>query len=61
LTDYANRNLAIEPDFYSVAPKGVAVHAERMMTYQSKEKGGDSYELDKANEDVERAARYEGD
>ena len=51
-------NLAIEPDFYSVAPKGVAVHAERMLTYESKQKGGDSHELDKANEDVERAARY---
>ncbi len=51
-------NQVVEPDFYSVAPKGVTIHTERMLIVPSKEKGGDSYQLDKMNEDVERAARY---
>jgi maleate isomerase len=51
-------NRAIEPDFYSVAPKGVAIHTERRSTSDSKEKGGDSCQDIKDNEDLERAARY---
>jgi maleate isomerase len=56
ITPAANR--AIEPDFYAVAPKGVAIHTERRIASDSKEKGGDSYQAVKGNEDLERAARY---
>jgi len=51
-------NQVVEPDFYSVAPKGVTIHTERMLCLPSKEKGGDSYQLNKLNEDIERAAKY---
>ena len=51
-------NQVVTPDFYSVAPKGVAILEERMFLPPSKEPGGDEYHLKKLNEDLERAARY---
>jgi maleate isomerase len=51
-------NQVVEPDYYSVAPKGVTIHASRMPTYSHPEGGGDGSNLSKMNEDLEHAAGY---
>lgn len=51
-------NQTVEPDFYSLLPKEITVHAERMWNGDPTEPGESEGDNEKINEDLERAARY---
>ena len=51
-------NQTVEPDFYSVVPKEITVHAERLWNGDPTAPGENEADNEKINEDLERAARY---
>ena len=51
-------NQTVEPDFYSVVPTDITIHAERMWSAYSSTPGENEADNARINDDLERAARY---